>query len=299
MVWGEMLNQRVLNECLKAITQIYHTYIIMLRQRVLTAAVVLPSLLILVIFSSHLVWAALTIIVISICAKEWCSISGLTEFKKNYFIVSLVLANVVVLLCLNMPQFYHSSRETLENIVFFITLISVVLIILAIYFRWYIKSKIILASTGWILLFNLWLSILELQRDPFFFLAVLGIVFVSDTAAYFTGKKFGKSSLAPQISPNKTWEGVLGAYVGTTIFVSIFVYLLQPEIRDALLLYLYTGLIVALCVFGDLFVSLLKRLGDLKDSGNLLPGHGGLLDRVDSMILALPFAFLIVSGIGA
>ncbi len=271
----------------------------MLRQRVLTAAVALPSLLILVIFSSQLVWALLTIILISVCGKEWCSISGLTGFKKNYFIVSLVLANVLVLLCLNMPQFYHSSRETVENIVFFITLMSVVLIILAIYFRWYIKSKIILAITGWILLFNLWLSILELQRDPFFFLAVLGIVFVSDTAAYFTGKKFGKSSLAPQISPNKTWEGVQGAFVGATIFVSIFVYLLQPEMRDALLIYLYTGLFVALCVFGDLFVSLLKRLGDLKDSGNLLPGHGGVLDRVDSMILALPFAFLMVSGIGA
>ncbi len=271
----------------------------MLRQRVITAAIVLPSLFILVIFSSQLIWALLAIILISICAKEWCSISGLTEFKKKYFIISLVLANALVLVGLNMPKFYHSTREILENIVFFTTLVSVVLIILAIYFRWHIKSKIILATTGWMLLFNLWLSILELQRDPSFFLAVLGVVFISDTAAYFTGKKFGKSSLAPKISPNKSWEGVLGAYIGATIFVSIFVYLLQPEIKDALLIYSYTALIVALSIFGDLFVSLLKRLGDLKDSGNLLPGHGGLLDRVDSMILALPFAFLMVAGIGA
>ena len=294
-----MLNQRVLNEYKKAPTLTLLNYIIMLRQRVITAAIVLPSLFILVIFSSQLIWALLTIVLISVCAKEWCSISGLTKFKKKYFIISLVLANALVLLGLNMPQFYHSTRETLENIVFFTTLMAVVLIILAIYFRWHIKSKVILATTGWMLLFNLWLSILELQRSPSFLLAVLGIVFVSDTAAYFTGKKFGKSSLVPKISPNKSWEGVLGAYIGATIFVSILVYLLQPEVKDALLIYFYTVLIVALSIFGDLFVSLLKRLGDLKDSGNLLPGHGGLLDRVDSMILALPFAFLMVAGIGA
>jgi phosphatidate cytidylyltransferase len=119
-------------------------------------------------------------------------------------------------------------------------------------------------------------------------LFVFALIWCADIGAYFTGRKFGNKKLAPQISPGKTREGVYGALVVSGIFAFGCGIWAGKTIPDALLLVGLALLTVAFSVVGDLFESLMKRHANLKDSGTLLPGHGGVLDRIDSLLAALP-----------
>jgi len=125
----------------------------------------------------------------------------------------------------------------------------------------------------------------------------MGLVWVADSAAYFTGRKFGKTKLAPSISPGKTWEGVIGALLGVALYVTLVVLfggmgVVGTKILPILML--ASWLWVGLAVIGDLFESAIKRLAGVKDSGALLPGHGGLLDRIDALTSTLPLAALVI-----
>ena len=117
---------------------------------------------------------------------------------------------------------------------------------------------------------------------------------VADIAAYFAGRRFGRRKLAPQISPGKTWEGVIGAFVAVLIYGSVASFVLQPSanIHDRLVTLIFVAALTVLSMAGDLFESWIKRCAGAKDSGSLLPGHGGMLDRIDSLTAALPFAAL-------
>lgn len=120
-----------------------------------------------------------------------------------------------------------------------------------------------------------------------FFLFIL--LWSSDTFAYFTGKMFGKHKMSPKISPNKTWEGFAGGVV-LTLILSIFIERLYPDLRGN---WIVVGLLVAVFApFGDLVESQLKRTFGVKDSGNIIPGHGGILDRLDSFIICVPVVYL-------
>jgi phosphatidate cytidylyltransferase len=126
-------------------------------------------------------------------------------------------------------------------------------------------------------------------------LLVLGLVWIADTAAFFAGNAFGRHRLAPSISPGKTWEGVAGAIAAALAYAVIFALPgapLSAYARGAGWAF-YLGAVVLLCavsIVGDLFESALKRRAGVKDSGSLLPGHGGVLDRLDSMLSTLPVA---------
>jgi phosphatidate cytidylyltransferase len=132
----------------------------------------------------------------------------------------------------------------------------------------------------------------------------LGLIWVADTSAYLAGRAFGRRRLAPSISPGKTWEGVAGAAVGCTIYAIIWAFF-DPELRARVQGVVWvpflagTLLLCALSVVGDLFESALKRQAGAKDSGKLLPGHGGVLDRIDSATATLPAALLLMQAIGA
>jgi phosphatidate cytidylyltransferase len=125
----------------------------------------------------------------------------------------------------------------------------------------------------------------------------MAVVWIADIAAYFAGRRFGKRKLAPTISPGKTWEGVWGALVAVAAYALLLVAVAPsafapagPAAMAAFVAFL--PLLAALSVVGDLFESLLKRQAGVKDSGALLPGHGGVLDRVDALLAAMPFAAL-------
>jgi len=121
----------------------------------------------------------------------------------------------------------------------------------------------------------------------------MALVWIADIAAYFTGRAFGRRKLAPQISPGKTWEGAYGATVGVLVYGLAMYGLFAPSNGvSPLLLVPVLLLLTAVSIIGDLFESLLKRQAGIKDSSQLLPGHGGILDRIDSLTSTLPLVTL-------
>ena len=154
-----------------------------------------------------------------------------------------------------------------------------------------------------VLVLAAWFALMRfLSQGVLMLLSVLSLVWIADTAAYFVGRAFGRRKLAPHISPGKTWAGVAGAILAVLI-VAFTIWQFVPDARIysndlfaaigpafALLL---LALLVASSIVGDLFESLLKRQAGVKDSGQLLPGHGGVLDRLDAMVPVLPSAAVI------
>lgn len=149
-------------------------------------------------------------------------------------------------------------------------------------------------TLGWVMILPAWAALVALHaRSPLLLLAVMALVWVADIAAYFSGRTFGRHKLAPSISPGKTWEGVAGA-VGGVLVYGFAVAPALPAVRnlDRFVLAACLLLLTALSIVGDLFESLAKRQAGVKDSSQLLPGHGGILDRIDSQLSTLPFVAL-------
>lgn len=134
-----------------------------------------------------------------------------------------------------------------------------------------------------------WCALGLLHNDgPAWLLLVLMTVWATDTGAYFAGRRFGKRKLAPRISPNKTLEGLLGGVVAGVLVATLGAWLIGAGVAALPLVALVALLTVLFSVVGDLLESLLKRHVGAKDSGNLIPGHGGIMDRIDSQLAALP-----------
>jgi len=157
------------------------------------------------------------------------------------------------------------------------------------------SGKALLATVGLIVLVPTGLAAITLS--PRHLLLALGLIWIADTAAYLAGRAFGRHRLAPGISPGKTWEGAAGGAVGTLIYAIICALPGAPlggYVRGAVWMP-YLAAVLLLCavsIVGDLFESALKRQAGAKDSGALLPGHGGVLDRIDSATSTLPIAVL-------
>lgn len=147
-----------------------------------------------------------------------------------------------------------------------------------------------------------WFSLIALYRQSALYLfSTLAVVWIADIAAYFAGRAFGKTKLAPHISPGKTWAGVGGAVVAVVV-AAVGVWLAWPQgglmsnalfARSPVAAVVTLALLVAISIVGDLFESLMKRHAGVKDSSALLPGHGGVLDRIDALLPVLPAAVLI------
>jgi phosphatidate cytidylyltransferase len=119
-------------------------------------------------------------------------------------------------------------------------------------------------------------------------LILLLIIWFTDTTAYFVGKKFGKDKLASVVSPNKSWQGVKGAALAILVFTIMQGVFYRTNFPIFLATVLVNMATFVFAIYGDLFESMVKRMADCKDSGGLLPGHGGLLDRLDSLFFAAP-----------
>jgi phosphatidate cytidylyltransferase len=145
-----------------------------------------------------------------------------------------------------------------------------------------------LAAAGFIVLVPAALAVVDLP--PLEALLVLAVAWIADTGGYFAGRRWGRHKLAPSISPGKTWEGAAGGLIAAAAYAIIVSMFAGGGNKDAALFVGVAALLVAVSIVGDLFESAAKRQAGVKDSGALLPGHGGMLDRIDSATATLPVA---------
>jgi phosphatidate cytidylyltransferase len=154
---------------------------------------------------------------------------------------------------------------------------------------------------GWLVLVPMWVALVEMQANPPQLLFVMAVVWIADTAAYLVGRGIGRRRLAPTISPGKTWEGVAGAGVAVAVYYALAYSAGIPEgsfWRTAGGLFI-VAVVAVTSVEGDLFESWMKRQAGVKDSGSSLPGHGGLLDRIDGLTASIPLAALMINALSA
>ena len=271
----------------------------MLRQRVITAVVLLAALLA-AAAAGRLVLDAALAVVVGAAAFEWLRLA------QHPAALSLPAAAVFAVALFAAQSLLTGSSSELH-----------VLLAVAACAAWLFIAVLVLrgaqrgarlphaASTAlaFLLLAAAWFALMRLLDAGFVhLLSVLVIVWLADIAAYFAGRQWGRRKLAPAISPGKTWAGAVGAVVAVLLAALLagrlapdlpaFSTLLQQRLAPVVALAVLAAL-VALSIVGDLFESLLKRQVDAKDSGRLLPGHGGVLDRIDALIAVLPAAGLI------
>lgn len=272
----------------------------MLKTRIITALILAPIAIGGIFFLPPLGFALFTGAIISIGAWEWANMSGIEGQGGR---VAYAAATAVILYALlNVPA------------------VMVLWLALAWWFicfllvrsypqgsdRW--GSLPARALMGLFVLVPAWVGLNHLRTGGFQFgevannlwviLYVFCVVWVADIGAYFAGRAFGKAKLAPRVSPGKSWAGVWGGLAAVGIFAVIVSSLASASLSETLLLVvasLFTGLV---SVLGDLLESMLKRFRGIKDSSQLLPGHGGIMDRIDSLTAAIPVFALIITQLG-
>jgi phosphatidate cytidylyltransferase len=163
-------------------------------------------------------------------------------------------------------------------------------------------------AMGLLVLVPAWVGLNYLRSGEFNFaqtdnnllliLYVFLLVWVADIGAYFSGRKFGKAKLAPRVSPGKSWAGVWGGLAAVAVFSLVVSQALGAEAGQSIALIIISVVTAAVSVLGDLFESMLKRFRGIKDSSGLLPGHGGIMDRIDSLTAAIPVFTLLVIQLG-
>lgn len=266
----------------------------MLKQRVITAIILLLLFLAALFLLPPLGWAAVVALVVMQGTSEWTRLAGMQGRQATlYWAMTLLLFVGMIWMSLNLPSKQQLVPQLLIyglSVVFWVLVVPAWLMI-----GWKPRNPLVMGLVGWLLLLPTGLAMLDLRAEnPLWLLGVMGLVWMADVSAYFAGRKFGKNKLAPSISPGKTWEGVAGALLGVAVYV-VLVLLGSGDAR-------YYGLIphaivaawwwAGLAIIGDLYESAIKRQAGVKDSGALLPGHGGLLDRIDALTSTLPLAAL-------
>lgn len=241
--------------------------------RLVTAAVLIAAFLLALFVAPAWGWLAFVALFLTGGAWEWAGL-----FKQGprvrgvYALATLALAIALAQGPLaGQPLIYYPSL-----------LVWFLLVPFWLWRGWGLPHPVVGLGLGWLLLMPTLLALLHLRAEsPWLVLATVAIAVVADSAAYFAGRRFGKHKLAPSISPGKTREGAYGGALAVALY--------GLALGAPILLFL---VLFALSVLGDLFESWLKRRAGLKDSGHLLPGHGGVLDRIDSQLAVLPIAAL-------
>lgn len=253
----------------------------MLRQRLITAAILIPLIVLILLSTSTQALAGIISIFVLIGAWEWAALCGWqTKLTRSFYVLLIGLLLLVSYL------FWQYAIYTL--------IITTIWWLLALYLTWQYQqgndllptNSLVKALLGLVILIPPWIALLLLREGYggqwVLFLFVL--IWTADSGAYFAGKRWGKTKLANKVSPGKTLEGVAGALLMGTVAAFCYV-ILQAIPLSFVLLCLLTILV---SILGDLLESMFKRQMGIKDSGNILPGHGGMLDRIDSLTSAAP-----------
>lgn len=265
----------------------------MLKQRVITA-IVLAALFIGTLYSgSYYLFAALCAVFVLAASWEWSRLSGVENIGLRVLFV-LVVAGLAYLAT------WYTGLPDAVDISNLRQLLAVGCVFWAVSVLWlatYPNSQVLWGSTavrlliGVLILIVFWLAVLYLRSMPqgtFWVVFVLSLVAMADIGAYFVGKAIGKHKLAPSVSPGKSWEGFGGGISSAVLLAVILYFIADLDLFSLPQLLLISVLTALASVQGDLFESMIKRRSGFKDSGNLLPGHGGVMDRLDGLCAAVP-----------
>ena len=258
----------------------------MLKQRVWTAVLLAPLALAGLFLSSVDVFKLFVAAIVLVGAWEWANLSGLSAPASRFAYTSLIAALIAALN-------YYSPDAVFSGFL----LVSVIFWLLAAF--WVVRYP---AVTGWqavwqraligiLVLASSWMSLVSLHHYPrgdILLLMLLLLVWGADIGAYFAGKTWGRAKLAPNVSPGKTRAGLWGGLAACAVISLCFIVYLELDLLTGVYLLLLAMIAGLASVLGDLFESMLKRHRGIKDSSGLLPGHGGILDRIDSITAAGP-----------
>ena len=267
-----------------------------LATRVATATVLVVAVLAALFMLPPYGWGFAVLAVITAGAHEWGRLIGLAP-KSLALFVAATLCIGAALLAIAPPVPGSGWPQPVVGVACGLaTLFWIALGTPAVLLNWQPRSGLPGALAALIVLIGAFVAVVELQaRSPWLVLAAMAIVWIADTAAFFAGRRFGRHKLAPAISPGKSWEGAWGGIVAVAVYAALLVPLASragvntPVNASSVVLWIAFAIVLAaLSIVGDLHESLLKRRAGVKDSGTLLPGHGGILDRTDALLAAMP-----------
>lgn len=256
----------------------------MLKQRVVTAVIALTALLVVLFVLPPVAAGVVTVAVILTGAWEWSGLLGVSGSIPRIIYVAVVGAMIALV------SLVLASQTAV------ILQIALIWWLCALVWTFFFPTRIpavVSWLAGVLVLVPLYVALVLLyQAEPTVLLFALLIVWVADSGAYFAGKKFGRVKLAPAVSPGKTWEGVIGGLIAVLLLAIGWSLWLETNLA---VLIPFCMAVACLSIVGDLTVSMFKRNTGVKDSGKLFPGHGGVLDRLDSVASAAP---LVALGLG-
>ena len=262
----------------------------MLKQRIITALVLFFLIIGVIFFTPPLVFAASCWLLCLIANYE---LAKMYRFSKSQIAISLII-NTIIAVAIGQVNYDLSQIIRIISVATWCFAVPLVLIFTPKYF-----SRTTIAVFGGLLFIPAYyaLTVLHALFGPLQLISIMAIAWVADTGAYFVGKQFGKHKLAPRISPGKSIEGAIGGLVLVIIYLVILKYF---NLADYLITYSmafkFATILTVISIAGDWFESWLKRVAGVKDSGSILPGHGGVFDRIDSLIAVLAIAFAIIRG---
>ena len=277
----------------------------MLLQRVLTAVLLLLGLLLLSLLTTPFIFALVMALITLLTGVEWVRLVGLQDLQSRIgYLVSLgvLLAGTFFLVGVSPTADSIDGLRVITVMTLGCVFWSLAAVLMTGYpgnaKLWNDQSHI--ALMGIFVLIPTWCGIVQLKYlddSGALFLALVATVSVADIGAYFTGRAWGKRKLAPTLSPGKSWAGFWGGVAASVLLaVAVLLFinnrLVSLNLMQLILLLVGAVLISISSVIGDLFESMLKRNRQIKDSGSILPGHGGILDRIDSLTAATPVAVL-------
>lgn len=265
----------------------------MLATRIKTACVLFALVFLTLFIMPDWAWLGFASLIAAAAFWEWQNLAVVSEFPER------MRVHVAAVLGLSLTAFaLVGGAEALTLFALTMTVMSAVFWVLVVPTwlarGWKIQNPSLHQAVGLIVVLPAWSALIVLKTippEPLVLIAVMAVPWIADIAAYFTGKFIGRTKLAPSISPGKTWEGVAGA-AACMVLYAVALYGLGGPFQILSLPVLM--LLLALSVVGDLFESMIKRQAGVKDSSDLLPGHGGVLDRIDSQLSVLPMAVLLI-----
>lgn len=270
----------------------------MLKHRIITAAILTPIVIAVILLPESSWFTLFLTVIVAIGAWEWAALCKLPEKYRVIYSACVLILLAGIYLANNINLYMNIILLGLIYWCF-----ALVMVVAYQKQRNFLpKSSTILILIGVLLLVPMWSSLIVLKSfsdNPVSLLLFLMLlIWSADTAAYFCGKKWGKHKLVSRVSPGKTWEGMIGGVLAGLVISLCYIIVSNKDLANEWIFISLSIITIFISVLGDLMESLVKREANIKDSGSILPGHGGVMDRIDSLTAAGPIFVFGLSYLG-